>query len=131
MLDQGVVVPGWQRTGFEFKSWLPGIGFRRRGMPVLRHARASARTRTSSPIDANECAMVRANPDWTFEGLAFKAHRRSTWRSARPTVPVVWRLYNNGMGGQANHRYLTSRSEIGDMIGRGWLLEGPVFCTPS
>jgi hypothetical protein len=44
---------------------------------------------------------------------------------------VVWRLYNNGMGGQANHRYLTSYSEIGDMIGRGWLLEGPVFCTPA
>ena len=52
------------------------------------------------------------------------------WRSARPIAPVIWRLYNNGMGGQANHRYLTSHSEIGDMIGRGWLLEGPVFCTP-
>ena len=23
MLEQGVVVPGWQRTGFEFKSWRP------------------------------------------------------------------------------------------------------------
>jgi hypothetical protein len=42
-------------------------------------------------------------------------------------VPVV-RLYNNGKGGQANHRFLTSRSAIGDTVGQGWSIEGPVFC---
>ena len=42
-------------------------------------------------------------------------------------VPVI-RLYNNGKGGQANHRYSTSHSEIGDMLGQGWIIEGPVFC---
>jgi len=40
----------------------------------------------------------------------------------------VVRMYNNGKGGQANHRYLTSHSEIGDMLGEGWIIEGPVFC---
>jgi hypothetical protein len=34
------------------------------------------------------------------------------------------------MGGYANHRYLTSYSEAGDMVGRGWTVEGPVFCMP-
>ena len=42
-------------------------------------------------------------------------------------VPVT-RLYNNGKGGQANHRYLTSRSETARMTGEGWVIEGPVFC---
>jgi hypothetical protein len=44
-------------------------------------------------------------------------------------VPVI-RMYNNGKGGQANHRYLTSHSEVGVMLGQGWIVEGPVFCTP-
>ena len=39
-------------------------------------------------------------------------------------------MYNNGKGGQANHRYLTSHSEVGAMLGQGWIVEGPVFCTP-
>jgi len=42
-------------------------------------------------------------------------------------VPVI-RLYNNGKGGQANHRYSTSHSVIGDMLGQGWIIEGAVFC---
>jgi hypothetical protein len=43
---------------------------------------------------------------------------------------VVTRLYNNGKGGQANHRYTTSREVAGNMVGEGWVVEGPVFCTP-
>jgi hypothetical protein len=39
-------------------------------------------------------------------------------------------LYNNGMRGQANHRYLTSTTGLADMVDRGWSVEGPVFCTP-
>ena len=128
MLDAGVVVPGWQRTGHQFKSWSPGS---ESGVAACRFFGTPGRGPNSHffTIDANECAIVKANPDWTFEGLAFQA---------APIVPtfcpanlaIVWRLYNNGMGGQANHRYLTSHSEIGDMVGRGWLVEGPVFCTP-
>ena len=45
---QGVIVPGWQRTGFEFKSWTPGSAVGRRGLPLLRHAGPRVRTRTSS-----------------------------------------------------------------------------------
>ena len=128
MLDQGVVVPGWQRTGLEFKSWLPGSAS---GVAACRFFGTPGRGPNSHffTIDANECAIVRANPDWTFEGLALQAARidPSICPSDRT---VIWRLYNNGMRGQANHRYLTSHNEIGDLVGRGWLLEGPVFCTP-
>jgi len=43
-------------------------------------------------------------------------------------VPVV-RMYNNGKGGQANHRYLTSHNGITEMGLEGWILEGVVFCS--
>jgi hypothetical protein len=38
-------------------------------------------------------------------------------------------MYNNHKGGQSNHRYLTSHSEIAVMLAQGWIIEGPVFCT--
>ena len=128
MLDEGRVVPGWQRTGFDFKSWSPGTG---QGTAACRFFGTPGRGPNSHffTIEANECAIVRNNPDWTYEGLAFQAQVPGVATCPADRV-VVWRLYNNGMGGQANHRYLTSYSEIGDTIGRGWLLEGPVFCTP-
>jgi hypothetical protein len=128
MLDQGIIVPGWQRTAFEFKSWAPGSAA---GVAACRFFGTPGRGPNSHffTIDANECTIVRANPDWTFEGLAFQA-LPITLTICPADRAVIWRLYNNGIGGQANHRYLTSHSEIGDMIGRGWLLEGPVFCTP-
>ena len=43
---------------------------------------------------------------------------------------TVTRLYNNGMGGQANHRYLTDPAAIEATVAMGWLVEGPVFCVP-
>ena len=72
MLDQGIVVPGWQRTGFEFKSWAPGSAS---GIAACRFFGTPGRGPNSHffTLDANECAIVRANPDWTFEGLAFQA----------------------------------------------------------
>ena len=48
---------------------------------------------------------------------------------AADRVPVV-RLYNNGMGGTANHRFLTSHSETTAMWLAGWVIEGTVFCAP-
>ena len=46
--------------------------------------------------------------------------------STRP----VFRLYNNGMGGEPNHRYVTSWPVIDAMQTAGWVLEGVVFCAP-
>jgi hypothetical protein len=128
MLDEGRIVPGWRRTGLDFKSWSPGTA---EGTATCRFFGTPGRGPNSHffTVDASECAIVRNNPDWTDEGLAFEAQLPGVGTCPADRV-VVWRLYNNGMGGQANHRYLTSYSEIGDAIGRGWLLEGPVFCTP-
>ncbi len=126
MLDAGVVVPGWRRTGLEFK-------LHPAGSPLGLAACRFFGTPPSGPnshfytIDAAECAKVKANPLWTYESIAFNADAPAADTCAADRVPVM-RLYNNGMGGQANHRYTTSRSEARQMKANGWIVEGTVFC---
>ena len=126
MLDAGVIVPGWQRTGFAFKEWQAGDP---RGFPACRFYGTpgigpNSHFYTISPV---ECALVFANPYWTYEGFAFNSDAPAGETCAPDRVPVV-RLYNNGMGGQASHRFVTSHSEVREMVQRGWLIEGNVFC---
>ena len=125
MLDAGVVVPGWQRTGYAFNTFAPGAA----GSPACRFFGTPGIGPSSHffTIDAAECAKVRANPAWTFEGLAFQAEHPGVGTCPGDRA-VVTRLYNNGKGGQANHRYTTSREVAGNMVGEGWVVEGPVFC---
>ena len=126
MLDAGIVVPGWRRTGFDFKVHAVDS-------PNGRSACRFFGTPGIGPsshfftIDAAECAKVKANPFWTYEGLAFNADAPVLEDCPSDRVPVV-RLYNNGMGGQANHRFVTSHSEIRAMLAQGWIREGAVFC---
>jgi dienelactone hydrolase len=126
MLDAGVVVPGWKRTGLAFLANDRGSGL---GLPACRFFGTPGVGPTSHfyTVDSAECAKVKANPFWTYEGLAFAVDPSGVGVCPAGRVPVT-RLYNNGKGGQANHRYLTSRSETARMTGEGWVIEGPVFC---
>lgn len=126
MLDAGVVVPGWRRTALAFKvrpvgSALGSAACRFFGTPPL------GPNSHFYTIDAAECAKVRTNPLWTYEGLAFNAEPPQLEVCADERVPVL-RLYNDGMGGEANHRYTTSRSEARQMRANGWIVEGVVYC---
>jgi len=126
MLDAGAIVPGWTRTHYDFKVRPVGD---LRGLYACRFFGTQGIGPNSHffTINHDECAKVMANPFWTFEGLAFNADAPVNDDCPTDRVPVI-RLYNNGKGGQANHRYSTSHSEIGDMLGQGWIIEGPVFC---
>lgn len=119
----------WLGSGFEFKAFALGAGT---GVPACRFFSAPALSPDTHffTIDANECAVVKASPLWLYEGLAFEAQPPlADGTCALDRVPV-FRLYNNGMGGQPNHRFLTSKSETAAAQARGWLLEGTVFCAP-
>ncbi len=126
MLDSGTPVAGWHRTGLEFK-------LRPAGSPLGLIACRFFGTPPFGPnshfytIDASECAKVRADPSWTYEGIAFNADAPAAGVCAPDRIPVM-RLYNDGMGGQANHRYTTSRNEARQMHANGWIVEGDVFC---
>jgi hypothetical protein len=127
-LDAGVLVPGWKRTGFAFKSWQSGTG---PGGEACRFFGTPGVGPNSHfyTIDRGECAKVKANPDWTFEANAFRAVAPLASGCASEYATVT-RLYNNGMGGEANHRYLTDAAEIDATVAQGWVVEGPVLCVP-
>jgi hypothetical protein len=127
MLDAGIVVPGWRRTGLAFKARPVGSPF---GLAACRFFGTPGIGPNSHfyTTDAAECAKVKADPFWTYEGIAFNAQAADMGFCAQDRIPVM-RLYNNGMGGQANHRYTTSRSETSQMTANGWIVEGYVFCS--
>ncbi|MEO8536056.1 MAG: hypothetical protein ABI533_00905 [Betaproteobacteria bacterium] len=128
ILEAGVSIPGWRRTGYAFKVYTPdnpsGIAACRFfGVPGI------GPNSHFFTILANECQDVKNNPLWTYEGLVFRTEAPGgLGECAAERVPVT-RMYNNGKGGQANHRYLTSHSEVGEMLLEGWIIEGTVFCS--
>ena len=128
LLDAGVQIPGWTRTGYTFRSWKSGTG---PGNEACRFFGTPGRGPNSHfyTISDFECDKVKANPDWTFEALAFRAVEPLASGCSAEHATVT-RLYNNGMGGQANHRYLTDPAAIEATVAKGWLVEGPVFCVP-
>ena len=77
---------------------------------------------------AFECAAVKNLTGWSFEANAFYIDV-DLLQCTGPTRPV-FRLYNDGMGGEPNHRYVTSWPVIDAMQTAGWILEGLVFCAP-
>ncbi len=128
MLDAGVLVPGWTRTGYTFHSWKSGTG---PGNEACRFYGTPGSGINSHfyTINLAECDGVKSNPVWTFEGLAFRAVEPLS-NGCAPEYATVTRLYNNGMGGQPNHRFLTDPAAIEATVARGWMVEGPVFCVP-
>jgi predicted dienelactone hydrolase len=117
----------WLRTGFEFKAFVLGSGL---GTGACRFFSAPVLSPDTHffTINANECAVVKASPLWLYEGLAFEAQPPLADGSCALDRVPVFRLYNNGMNGQPNHRFLTSKSETAATQGDGWILEGTVFC---
>jgi len=120
-------IPGWQRTGYAFNVYSLDAGA---GVAACRFFGVPGVGPDSHffSILPNECADVMRNPLWMFEGLVFAVDAPDgSGGCPADRVPVV-RMYNNGKGGQANHRYLTSHVEIAGMLTEGWIIEGTVFC---
>jgi len=125
-LDSGYF-QGWGRTGQTFQvhplDQLAGSA------PVCRFFSGQTFAPKSShfftPL-ASECAAVKQNPDWMFEGLVFGLDLPAadgTCTAGGQTS--LYRLYNNGQGGAPNHRYLTDEGVFYAMIGSdGWIPEG-------
>jgi serine protease len=82
--------------------------------------------------DADECAAVRANPDWQYEGIAFRAIEPSGFATCPSGTTIIQRLWFAGTRTTASrHRYLSDPALIPPMEAAGWTLEGPVFCAPQ
>jgi len=131
-LDNGTFA-GWARTGKQFNVYANGSPGT---VPTCRFFSTSFGLKSSHfyATSASECATVKANPNWQFEGEVFATHPPAADGSCAPPLVPLYRLYNNGNGGAPNHRYTTQTDVRTQMIGQGWIPEGlgigVVACVP-
>jgi hypothetical protein len=138
--DEAAFVDGgaagdWIRTGLSFKVY-PASASGLYAVCRFYSARfAQKSTHFYTPF-AEECAALRTNLDWQFEGHAFYVPMPDGAGACPSGTLPVHRLYNNNQGGAPNHRYTTSSSVRNQMLSAGWIAEGygatgVTFCAPE
>lgn len=158
-LDHGAQGGAWKRTGVSFIAWQIGepppggsqtIDIPPDFMATCRFFGTDRYRVDGSRIGPNshfytaipsECEYVKTAwpaladdghtyPAWTSEGIAFYIPLPKANSCAIGTTPI-YRLYNNGAGGSANHRI--SPTFVGmPLQGPGaWINEGLVMCAPQ
>ena len=128
-LDNGGAGPGWQRTGNDFRAWVPDSGVPVGAVPVCRFYGRPGRGPNSHfyTADQDECAAVKADAGWMYEGIAFYVMPPGNGRCV-DSVPI-YRSYNNGFAANdSNHRYSSDLGRLTVMQQQGWTFEGFVFC---
>jgi hypothetical protein len=136
-LDNGTFA-GWRRTGLSFNVYTASTTG---AASVCRFFSTAFDPKSShfyTPF-ANECAQVKTNPSWQFEGEGsdvFYVGLASSTGTCPAGMAAVYRLYNNGMGAAPNHRYTTSAATRDQMVAAGWIIEGngpdlAFMCAPA
>ena len=134
MLDAGVAVPGWKRTGIEWKAWA-GAGDMPGTAPVCRFYGTPGKGPNSHFYTASteECAIVKNNPGWTFEAVAFwieaPNYASPSGFCSAGTTPVYRSYYPGSATVETNHRYVTDLT-IHQKMASTSILEGVVMCSP-
>lgn len=133
-LDNGTF-EGWTRTGLQFDAMTMGTGATMSTCRFFSTAFGAKSSHFYTP-DAGECAKVKANPDWQFEGHVFGVAAHDGTGGCGPGLVALFRLYNNGAGGAPNHRYTTSIAARNAMVAAGWTPEGAaplgvIACVPG
>ena len=128
----GAAGPGWHLTRESFKVWptMPPDTFVT-ASPVCRFYGVPAGGPNSHffTASADECAIVKRNGGWFYEGVGFYILPVGNPRVCPPGYLSVNRAYNNGAPrNDSNHRFTTSDSSIREMEGKGWAVEGTVMC---
>ena len=130
-IEQGVVGPQWLRTGLSFRSFAAATATgsavdvcRFFGTPEIG---PSSHFYTADP---DECAGVKANPRWLYEGIAFRAILPVAGACPPTTDPVIRFFWPGADVSRSRHRYLRDAAELVRMRAAAWIEEGPVFCSP-
>ena len=121
-LDAGEFV-GWARTGRSLNVYPAATA----GLVTVCRFFSTAFGLKSSHFYAalsEECALVKSNPNWMFEGDAFLVGLPMADGTCGGASIPVYRLYNNGTGGAPNHRFTTDVQLQGLMRAQGWIAEG-------
>ena len=121
-LDAGQFA-GWSRTGQSFSVFGPTTDALRVCRFWSGQTFAPKSSHFYTPFDW-ECAIVKRNRDWVFEGEVFSVKLPHLLGICGPGTIPLYRLYNNGQGGAPNHRYTTSFDTRSEMVEQGWIPEG-------
>jgi hypothetical protein len=132
-LDDGTFA-GWTRTGLRFNANAPGAAGT---TPTCRFFSTAFGAKSSHfyTSDSAECALVKSNPKWQFEGVVFGLALPDADGNCGAGSLPLYRLYNNGQGGAPNHRYTTNFAARQASLAAGWIPEGTgplgvVACVP-
>jgi len=131
-IDAGAVGPGWMRTGQHFRAWPLPAAPTASAVDVCRFFGASGRGPDSHFFTghATECTGLRSNDAWTYEGVAFRAQLPQNGQCAAGLDPVVRLFWNGRDVTEMRHRYVVDAALVAAMAVAGWIVEGPVFCSP-
>ena len=130
MLDQGLVVPGWARTGVTWNAW-KSAGDSPTAVPVCRffgtpNVGPNSHFYTADPA---ECASVKQNPNWTYEGIAFYIDIPQSASCSGKTEPIYRSFYAGATVSESNHRFLPDLT-MHQKMAPSSILEGVVMCAP-
>ena len=140
-IESGSAGAGWARTGYAFPI---GTGPTATLLPVCRFYGPSPNSHFYT-AEAGECAQVKKDPGWVYEGTAFNIGLPSAGGCPANMIPI-YRAYNNGfVDNNSNHRYTTNQymyqwqraqpSVVSVFLGRPesaarWSGEATVMCAP-
>ncbi|MFO1305474.1 MAG: DUF1800 family protein [Burkholderiales bacterium] len=130
MLDSGTAVKGWTRTGVTFNVWRTADDDPT-AVPVCRFFGTPGVGPNSHfyTADAAECATVKANPNWTYEAIAFHVEVPQGG-ACKPGTEAIYRSFYPGANvSQSNHRFLPDLTMHQKMASSS-TLEGVVMCAP-
>ncbi len=131
MLDAGKIVPGWARTGVAFGAYTNAADAAA-AVPVCRFFGTPGVGPNSHfyTADAAECALVKTNPNWTFEAIAFHIPLPAAAGVCGADTQRVYRSFYPGKTvTESNHRFLPDLTMHAKMAPAS-LLEGAVMCSP-
>ena len=121
-LDSGAF-PGWLRTGELYTAFLPDAFGTANTCRFFSTAFAPKSSHFYA-ADARECATVKQNPSWLFEGESFAQIPVPPDGDCAAGLVSLFRLYNNGQGGAPAHRYVVRDVLRSQQMERGWVPEG-------
>jgi hypothetical protein len=122
-LDGGAFGGVWKRTGETFNVWSDSTNG---ALPTHRFFSTGFSPKSShfyTPY-ANEYDSLKAGTAWEYEGIAFYVQLPDAKGNCPAGTVVLYRLYNNGMGGAPNHRFTISQATFNTMQAAGWTFEG-------
>lgn len=128
-IDNGAAGPGWIRTGYTFKAY-PSTSAPAGSAAVCRFYGTPGKGPNSHfyTADSGECAGVKTDPGWFYEGIAYYSLLPGTSGCATGTVPLYRNYNNRWMYNDSNHRFTTDYNAYQQMIAKGWAAEGVVMC---